>query len=57
MAAFDRQLALMNAGEWPPEGGETHSNWRDDDVYSDDWIAPEDDPPGREAETSHNWAE
>ena len=28
-----------------------------DDIYSDDWIAPEGDPPGWETEPSHNWAE
>jgi hypothetical protein len=38
-AAAERRAALMKAGEWPAPKG-----WADD-IYSEDWIAPEGDPP------------
>jgi hypothetical protein len=38
-AAAERRKALMKAGEWPAPKG-----WADD-IYSEDWIAPEGDPP------------
>jgi hypothetical protein len=52
IAIFERQLALMKAGEWPPE----HKDWMSD-LCSDDWIAPEGDPPGWETEEAHGWYE
>jgi hypothetical protein len=46
IALADRRLALMRAGEWPPDCGEVPLALWAGDILSDRWIAPEDDPPG-----------
>ena len=52
IASAERELALMKAGEWPPEDEE---GW-DADIHADDWICPEGFPPGWEDdEPSHSF--